>query len=171
MGSFASITINNFLGLNTSRDELSLIPGQLEKNENYLYMPTGGLEERGGGAELSMAPSSGNPVYSLATYTNQNGTDFLITNQGTDAYYYSSGWNALSLTLTSNKKTRWAQSGKSTATALYGVNANDSVIKISGATPTGSTVSNSPTTCKYIIFHKNRLFAADDTTLCFPVTI
>jgi hypothetical protein len=167
MGSFNSITISRFLGLNSSRDELSLIPGQLEVNNNYLYMATGGLEERGGGAKLSNSPNSGNPVFSLSTYTNENGNEFLITNQGTDAHYYSSGWNALSLTLTADQKTRWAQSGKSTSTALYGVNGSDSVIKISGVTPTGSSVSNSPTTCKYIIFHKDRVFAADDTTLYF----
>ena len=167
MGSFQSITINKFLGMNTSRDELSLVPGQLSWNQNYLYMPNGGLEERGGGAKLSNSPDGSNKVYSLANYTNENGQEFKITNQGTDAYYYSSGWNALSLTLTSNKKMRWAQSGKGSAIALYGVNGNDSVTKITGTTPTGSAVSNSPTSAKYIIFHKNRLFAADDTTLYF----
>ena len=48
--------------MNTSRDELSLIPGQLSKNENYLYMASGGLRERGGGARLSSAPSAGNQI-------------------------------------------------------------------------------------------------------------
>lgn len=167
MGSFPSITIDRFLGMNTSRDELSLIPGQLSENQNYLYMTNGGLEERGGGAKLSNSPDGSSKVYSLSNYTNENGQEFLVTNQGTDAYYYSSGWNALSLTLTSNKKMRWAQSGKGSAIALYGVNGNDSVTKISGVTPTGSVVASSPTTAKYIEFHKNRLFAADDTTLYF----
>jgi len=167
MGSFQSVTINRFLGMNTNRDELSLLPGQLSLNENYLYMTNGGLEERGGGAKLTNAPSVGNKLYSLANYTNQNGQEFLITNQGTDAYYYNSGWNSLSLTLTSNQKMRWAQSGKGSSIALYGVNGSNLVTKVSGITPTGSSVANSPTTCKYIEFHKNRLFAADDNTLFF----
>jgi hypothetical protein len=167
MGSFPSITINKFLGMNTSRDELSLLPGQLSENQNYLYMTNGGLEERGGGAKLSNSPDGSGKVYSLDNYTNENDQEFLITNQGTDAYYYSSGWNALSLTLTASKKMRWAQSGKGSAIALYGVNGNDSVTKISGVTPTGSVVANSPTTGKYIAVHKNRVFIADDTTLYF----
>lgn len=166
MSSYPSVTIKNFIGMNTSRDELSLIPGQLSKNENYLYMASGGLSERGGGELLSAPPSAG-AVFSLSNYRNQSGTEYLITNQGTDAYYYNAGWNALSLTLTASKKTRWAQAGKGAATALYGVNANDSIIKISGATPTGSSVSNSPTTCFDIKKHKNRLFAIDKTTLYF----
>jgi len=166
MSSFASISIDKFRGLNTTRDELSLIPGQLSLNQNYLYMASGGLRERGGGAKLSDPPSAG-AVFSLANYINENGTEFLITNQGTDAYYYSSGWNALSLTLTTGKKTRWAQAGKGSATALYGVNENDSVIKISGTTPTGSSVSSSPTTCLDLVKHKNRLFAVDESTLYF----
>lgn len=166
MSTFPSVSINKFIGLNTSRDELSLIPGQLSKNQNYLYMASGGLRERGGGAKLSDPPSAG-ALFSLGNYRNSSGTEFLITNQGTDAYYYSSGWNALSLTLTSGKKTRWAQAGKGSLTALYGVNGNDSVIKISGTTPTGSSLSNSPTSCFHIEKHKNRLFAIDTTTLYF----
>ncbi len=166
MSSFPSVTISKFLGLNTNRDELSVIPGQLSKNENYLYMARGGLQERGGGAKLSDPPSAG-AVFSLSNYRNESGTEYLITNQGTDAYYYNSGWNALSLTLTASKKTRWAQAGKGSSTALYGVNANDSVIKISGGTPTGTTVSNSPTDCFEIERHKNRLFAVSKTTLYF----
>jgi len=78
MGSFQSITINKFLGMNTSRDELSLVPGQLSWNQNYLYMPNGGLEERGGGAKLSNSPDGSNKVYSLANYTNENGQEFKI---------------------------------------------------------------------------------------------
>lgn len=169
MSSFPSVSIDNFLGLNTSSDELSVIPGQLILNENYLYMPNGGLEERGGGAKLSDAPSAGNPVFSLSNYINSAGTEFLIINQGTDAYYYSSGWNAMSLTLTSSLKTRWAQAGNGANTALYGVNGTDSVIKISGTTPTGTTVSDSPTTTSFIKLHKNRLFAAEasSSTLYF----
>ena len=167
MSSFASVTIDKFIGMNSSRDELSLIPGQLSKNNNYLYMASGGLRERGGGARLSSAPSAGNQIYSLSNYRNSSGSEFLICNQGTDAYYYNSGWQALSLTLTSNKKIRWAQAGKGSSTALYGVNANQGVIKISGTTPSAALVSNSPTSCFQIVKHKNRLFAIDKTTIYF----
>ena len=167
MASFPSVSIDKFLGMNTSRDELSLIPGQLSKNQNYLYMANGGLKERGGGEKLSNPPSAGE-VFSLDNYRNQSGTNYLITNQGTDAYYYNSGWNALSLTLTSGKKIRWAQAGKGAATALYGVNANEGVIKITGSTPTGSIVANSPTDAVAIKKHKNRLFTLNvDGTLSF----
>lgn len=166
MAGLSSVTIDKFRGLNTTKEELSLIPGQLSKNQNYLYMASGGLKERGGGVKLSSPPAVGK-LYSLDNYVNENGLEFLITNQGTDSYYYSSGWNALSLTLTSNLKTRWAQAGSGSLTALYGVNGTDSVIKISGVTPTGSLVASSPTTCTDIERHKNRLFAIDDTSLYF----
>lgn len=130
-------------------------------------MASGGLSERGGGAKLTDPPSAGE-TYSLANYRNQSGSEFLITNQGTDAYYYNSGWNALSLTLTADKKTRWEQAGKAAATALYGVNGNDSVIKITGSTPTGSLVSDSPTDAIAIKLHKNRLFTLNSAgTLSF----
>ena len=129
-------------------------------------MANGGIRERGGGARLSSPPSAG-ALYSLSNYRNSSGTEYLITNQGTDAYYYSSGWNALSLTLTSNKKTRWEQAGKDSSTALYGVNGNDSIIKISGTTPAGSSVSNSPTDCISIKKHKNRLFGLNSKGTLF----
>ena len=167
MSSFASTSIDKFIGLNTSRDELSLIPGQLSKNHNYLYMANGGLRERGGGDKLTGSPLGG-VVYSLSSYRNENGTEYLITNQATDVYYYSSGWNALSLTLTSNKKMRWVPGGKGTDSALYGINGSDTIVKVSGVTPTGSSVSGSPTDSIAMIKHKKRLFSLNQNgTLYF----
>ncbi len=164
MPNWPSVKIDKFIGMDLSRNEVSLIPGQLSKNENYLYQINGGLSERGGGAKLSDPPSAG-PVYGLGNYINANNSEFLITVQGTDAYYYSAGWNALSLSLTSNQRTRFAEAGSGSNRALYGVNGSDSVIKISGTTPTGSSVASSPTDATNIILHKNRLFAinANDT--------
>lgn len=167
MSVWPNIVIDKFVGMDLTRNELSLLPGQLTKNENYLYQINGGLAERGGGAKLSDPPSTG-ALYGLGNYINGSSSEFLITVQGTDAYYYSSGWNALSLTLTSNKRMRFASAGASSSRALYGVNGFDSVTKISGTTPTGSVVASSPTTAVDIILHKNRLFAIDeDDTLYF----
>src|SRR3990167_8635501 len=169
MGSLPSIEINNFIGVNKTKDYLSLIPGQLMTNRNYLYMSNGGLYERGGGALLKAPPAAG-ALYSLANYKGNSGTEFLITNQGTDAYYYAtSAWNALSLTLTTSLKTRWAEAGFGANRAIYGVNGTDAVIKIldTAGTPVGSSVGSSPTTLTDIILHKNRLFGVAGDLLYF----
>lgn len=155
--------------MDLTRNELSLLPGQLMANNNYLYLDNGGLEERGGGAKLSDPPSAG-VVYGLSNYRNENGSEFLVTIQGTDAYYYDSGWNALSLTLTSSKRTRFQMAGAGSNVALYGVNGTDLVIKINGTTPTGALVADSPTDVTAIATHKNRLFATSKTTLYFTET-
>jgi len=172
MGSAQSITVDKFTGLNKTKDYLSVLPGQLTENYNYLYMPSGGLQERGGGVKLSNPPAAG-AVYSLANFRGASATEYLITNQGTDAYYYTTAWNALSLTLTSNLTTRWAEAGQGALRAIYGVNGTDSVTKIVEVTgtPTGSAVSGSPTAATQIILHKNRLFALAGDTLYFTESL
>ena len=163
MGNFNYITIKNFRGINKSRDVLSAIPGQLSKNENYLYETNGGLAERGGGAKLTENPSGGDdPIFSLANYTSPDGSNFLVTNQDTTAYYYDSGWNDLSLTLTADKRTVWEGAGFEAGRSLYGANGNDSIIKVTGNTPAGSSVTGSPTDATYLKLHKNRLFAINN---------
>ena len=149
--------------MDLSNNKLGLLPGQLSKNTNYFHMDNGGLEERGGGAKLSNAPSAGNPIYSLVNYIYSDGSEWHLINQGTDVYYYSSGWNALSLSLTTSLKTRWAHAGSGTSRAIYGVNGTDGVIKVveSGGVPTGSSVGSSPTDMVDIINHKGRLFGHD----------
>jgi hypothetical protein len=169
MGNFPNFTINKFRGMSKSRDMLNLLPGQLSHNQNYLYSSTGALYERGGGAELVVNPSTGSdPVFSLANYVAPNGTNYLITNQDATVYYYNSGWNDLSLTLTADKKIRWEGAGFEANRALYGANANDSIVKVAGNTPVGSLVSNSPTDAIKLKTHKNRLFAVNNAdTLYF----
>jgi len=163
MGNFDYITIKQFRGLNTNRDTLSLFPGQLMKNQNYLYGTNGELYERGGGSKLSDNPSGGtDPVFSLSTYVSPNGTNIIVTNQGTTAYYYDSGWIDLSLTLTSDKNIVWENAGFEANRSLYGVNGVDSVIKIIGNTPVGSSVGSSPTDAITLKLHKNRLFASNN---------
>lgn len=163
MGNFPYFLINKFIGMSKSRDILDLLPGQLSINENYLYASTGGLYERGGGAELTANPSGGtDPVFSLGNYLTPNGTNYLITNQDSTVYYYNAGWQDLSMSLTADKKMRWEGAGFEANRSLYGVNANDSVVKITGNTPAGSTVSNSPTDCIQLKLHKNRLFGINN---------
>lgn len=161
MSNYPSITISTFLGLDSGRDKLDLLPGQLIVNENYLYDIDGSLYERGGGDLLSASPSSGNPMYGLGNYQNNSGGQFLISVQGTSAYYYNAGWNTLGVTLTSNLVMRFENAGFGSGRALYGVNGTDSVLKISGTTPAGSFVASSPTDATQIKLHKNRLFAID----------
>lgn len=159
MGSYPYITIKNFIGMSKSTDKISLLPGQLSRNDNYLYMSNGGLYERGGGAELVANPSGGrDPVFSLANYVSPNGNNFLITNQDSTAYYYSSGWNNLSFSLATDKKVRWENAGFESNRSIYGVNGIDPVIKITGDVPVGSLVSDSPTDMIMLKLHKNRLF-------------
>lgn len=159
MGNFPFVQVDRFRGLTTSRDQLNSLPGQLIKNENYLYMSNGGLYERGGGAELTANPSGGiDPVFSGANYITPSGSNFLVTNQDTTAYYYNAGWQDLSLSLTADKLTRWEMAGFEAGRALYGVNGIDSVIKIIGNSPVGSAVANSPTDMIKLKLHKNRLF-------------
>lgn len=82
MGNFDYVTIKNFSGMNTNRDVLSTLPGQLIMNDNFLYGTNGGLYERGGGAKLTSNPSGGtDPVFSLSNYIAPNGTNYLITSQ------------------------------------------------------------------------------------------
>lgn len=166
---YSYLEISTFRGLTKSNDVLSALPGQLSKNENYLYMSNGGLQERGGGAELTTSPTaSSDPVFSLSNYKAPNGSEFLVTNQDSTVYYYNSGWNDLSMSLTADLKTRWEQAGFESNRALYGVNGTDSVIKVAGNTPVGSTVSGSPTDAIQLKLHKNRLFAVNnDDTLYF----
>lgn len=170
MSNFPSLTIDKFLGLNLNTDKLDAIPGQLVKNNNYLYMTNGGLEERGGGMKLTDPPSAGR-CYALENYIDGSGDQWLITIQGTKAYYYNSGWVDLGLTLTSNKTARFDHAGFSTTRALYGVNENNSIIKIvtGGGVPTASIISgaNVPTNAIDIKLHKNRLFAIAGDTLYF----
>ena len=78
MGNFPSVVIDKFLGMNTSRNKLGLLPGQLSRNENYLYMSTGGLEERGGGAKLSDPPAA-SVVFGGGNLELDDGTQYLIT--------------------------------------------------------------------------------------------
>jgi hypothetical protein len=151
MPQFPAIVIDRFIGMDLTKNKLSLLPGQLMLNDNYLYLQNGGLQERGGGAKLSDPPSAG-VLYGLGNYINENGSEYLVTIQGTDAYYYDSGWNALSLTLTSNKRTRFQMAGAGSSRALYGVNGADS------------------TDVTAIATHKNRLFATSTTTLYFTET-
>lgn len=158
---FPYVSIDKFGSLNLNKNQLNLDPGQLIQNENYLWNNNQQLYERGGGAKLSNAPSAGNPLFGLGNYKNSSSSEFLVTVQGTDAYYYNSGWNALSLTLTSNKKMRFESAGFGANRALYGFNGNEGVVKITGTTPAGSIVGSSPTTCVMGILHKNRLFAID----------
>jgi hypothetical protein len=169
MGNYPYVELNTFRGLTKSTDILGALPGQLSKNNNYLYMENGGLKERGGGDELTENPSGGNdPVYSLANYIAPNGSEYLVTNQDATVYYYNAGWNDLSLSLTADKKTRWEMAGYEANRALYGANGNDSIIKVAGNTPIGSTVSGSPTDCIKLKLHKNRLFGVNnDDTLYF----
>lgn len=155
--------------MDTTRDKLSLIQGQykdgisaqLMKNENYLYLSTGGLEERGGGAKVTNAPTASSRVYGFDNFKTAGGTDYFITVQGTKIYYYNSGWNDFGLALSSNKQMRFESAGAGTNRAFYGVNGYDSVTKITG-TPTAAAVASSPTTCRFIKLHKNRLFAIDN---------
>lgn len=169
--SFRTVEIKSFIGMDLSSDPLHLIPGQLRKNDNYLYLHNGGLEERGGGDQLTTAPSAGNPVTGLGNYRNSAGSEFLITVYGTDIYYYDSGWTSITSALTSGLKMRFESSGAGSNVALYGVNGTDSVYKISGTTPTAAAVASSPTDMIDIRLHKNRLFGlALDGTLYYTDT-
>lgn len=153
--------------MNRTKDYLSYIPGQLRQNYNYLYMANGGLEERGGGALLKAPPAAG-AVYSLANYEGASGNSYLITNQSTKVYYFTTAWNDTGVAVTTSLKTRWAQAGVGALKAFYGVNGTDSVTKIVevAGTPTGTAVASSPTAMIDIIQHKNRLFGiAEDGTL------
>lgn len=160
MTNYPYVSINGFLGLSKTTDILSLPPGKLIQNKNYLYDENRELYERGGGAKLTNAPSSGNPLLGLGNYKNNAGSEFLVCAQGTDLYYYDSGWQSLSLTLTSGKRTRFEAAGYSTGRALYACNGFDGVKKISGTTPTAGAVSSSPNVT-FMKLHKNRLFGTD----------
>jgi len=175
MKDFPSITLDNFVGMDTTDNKLSLQSNQLSKCLNMLYSATGGIYKRTGGAKLSDPPSAG-VIYGVGNYKNNNASEYLVCAQGTDLYYYSSGWNALSLTLTTSQTTRFESAGYSTNRALYAVNGSDSIVKIymSGinVVATQITIANgftydSPTTGTCIKLHKNRLFVANKDTLYF----
>lgn len=175
MKDFPSIVFDNFIGMDSSDDKLSLLPGQFSLVQNMFYSKTGGILKCGGGAKLSDPPSTG-ILYGLGNYRNNSGSEYLICAQGTDLYYYSSVWNALSLSLTSNQKTRFEQAGYSTNRALYAVNGSDTLIKIymSGLSVIAKKVNvangftyDAPSSCTSIKLHKNRLFLADKDTLYF----
>lgn len=163
------ITIKQFLGLNLSQDVLNVLPGQLSINNNYLYMSNGGLQERGGGDELSSDPVGGdNKVYGFDNYLSNTNQNYLITVQGTKVYgYYTAAWHDLGVTVTTSLKTRFEQAGFDATRALYGVNGVDGVIKIIGDTPTASIVAATPTTMTGLKLHKNRLFGWAQDTLYF----
>lgn len=176
---FQSVSLDRFMGLDNSPDELNLLPGQLRVNENYLYLENGGLSERGGGAKIDDPPSAG-VLYGLSSFTNDSDDTYLVCAQGTDLYYYdSASWNALSLTLTGSKLTRFAQAGFGAARSLYAVNGAERIIKITMTTGavTGSILAaagpnNAPAGCQYIKLHKNRLFASDGAdTIYFTDTL
>jgi len=174
MGNFPSIVIDKFLGMNTSRNKLGLLPGQLSRNENYLYMSTGGLEERGGGAKLSDPPAA-SVVFGGGNLELDDGTQYLITVQGTTIYYYDSAWIAVKdasnplidfVLSASDKKIRFENAGYTTAStfrSLYGVNANEEVIKIykDGSNIVAKSIASSPTDLIKLKLHKNRLFGID----------
>jgi len=168
MSNFPYISINKFYGVDRSNNKLaSEIPGQLLLNQNYLYMNNGGLEERGGGAKLTNAPTANLPIYGLGVYQNNISENFLIASQldvagmTNDLYYYDSGWNALGiLQMGLTNRVRFEQAGYDVNRALYVVNGADGVFKITGNVPTASAVASSPVS-PIIKLHKNRLFATD----------
>ncbi len=175
MGNYPYAEVKYFRGLTTSRDLLTSIAGQLQKNHNYLYMPAGGLEERGGGARLTQNPNSSSdaddPIFSLSNYIAPNNSEFLITNQDQKVYYYNSGWqdaNA-SLALTADKKIRWEMAGFDTARAIYGASGEAYLVKVIGNTPAATKVTSGiPSGLIQLKLHKNRLFGVDnEDTLYF----
>jgi hypothetical protein len=173
MSSFPYTEVSRFIGMDTTRNKLS-IPSysqdgtvmaiKLSLNENFLYMSTGGLESRGGGDKLATGPVATDVVYGLANYQNDSDSQYLVSVHGSKLYYYDSGWVDFGISLTANKRMRFAGAGYGPNRALYGVNENDSVIKVamSGGVPVASAVSSSPTTAKYLKLHKNRLFWIDN---------
>ena len=176
---FQSVSLDRFMGLDNSPDELNLIPGQLRLNQNYLYLENGGLSERGGGEKIDDPPSAG-VLYGLSSFTNDSDDTYLVCAQGTDLHYYDSGsWNALSLTLTGSQLTRFEQAGFGAARSLYAVNGTERIIKITMTTGavTASILAaggtdNAPAGCKYLKLHKNRLFASDGAdTVYFTDTL
>lgn len=175
MGNYNYTEIKYFRGLTKSRDVLTSLDGQLQKNHNYLYMPAGGLEERGGGARLTQNPNAGidteDPIFSLANYIAPNNSEFLITNQDDKVYYYNNGWqdaNA-SLGLTADKKIRWEMAGFGVNRAIYGVSGEDYIVKVIGNTPSATKVTSGiPSGLIQLKLHKNRLFGVDnEDTLYF----
>lgn len=173
MSDFPYVEVSRFLGMDTTRNKLSIpsfssngveMAVKLSLNENLLYLSTGGLETRGGGEVLDTAPTASSVIYGLGNYQNDSDSQYLICVQGTKIYYYDAGiWNDLGLTLTSNKRMRFEGAGFGSNRALYGVNEFDSVVKVymSGATVTAAFVASSPTTAKYLRLHKNRVFWID----------
>lgn len=167
---YEAVKIERFIGMDTTTNNLNLLPGQLQNNENYLYQENGGLSERGGGAKIMDPPSAGR-LYGLSNFVDQNSVNWLICTQGTDAYYESgSSWNALSLTLTTSKTMRFEGAGFTTTKALYGTNATDGVVKIDlnvgPNVPQASILNtgapdNAPDNMTYLKLHKNRMFGID----------
>lgn len=168
--------------MNTSTDKLSVAsqtPGQLAFNRNFLYMNTGGLYERGGGALLSENPNyavtPADPIFSLGNYINASGSEYLLTNQDDKAYYYSTGWNDLGVTLTPDLRMTWEGAGYSTDRSAYGTNGTDRLVKVymSGGVPIAKLV----TTANSFLYdspvmdgtkqHKDRLFGFKDDNLFF----
>jgi hypothetical protein len=168
MGNYPYTEVKYFRGLTKSRDVFNALAGQLSKNENYLYMANGGLEERGGGLLLTENPNFSvnpdDPVFSLANYTSPNDSEFLITNQDDKVYYYSNGWNDAnaSLGLTADKKIRWEMAGFGANRAIYGASGENYLVKVIGNTPVASKItSNVPSGLIHLKLHKNRLFGVD----------
>lgn len=49
MSTRSSISISKFLPIHLTQNKTQFQIGRLMKNQNYLYLVNGGLEERGGG--------------------------------------------------------------------------------------------------------------------------
>ena len=156
------MAIDKFLGMDTSRNSLSLIPGQLMLNHNYLYMANGGIEQRGGGDKLTNAVVAGTPLYGLANFKTNSDNEYLIAIHNTDIYYYSSGWNSIYSAMTANTKTRFEAAGSGANRALYVCNGVDIVKEVKNDVPTASEVALSPTVTMMKL-HKKRLFGIGTT--------
>mgnify|MGYP003131883256 CR=1 FL=1 len=175
---FQTVSMDRFLGLDNSADELGLLPGQLRRCENYVFMANGGLKERAGGSKHSDPPVAG-AIYGLSSFTNSSGTSYLICAQGTDLYYYDSEtWNAFGLTLTASQTVRFEAAGFGATPALYACNGEESIIKIDmGASPQAALLTtgapdNAPETVQFLKLHKNRLFGSDGAdTIYFTDTL
>lgn len=171
--------------MNRSRDKLSVasnVPGQLAYNRNFLYMSTGGLYERGGGAKLTENPNysaiNDDPVFSLDNYINGGGSEYLLTNQDDKAYYYDSGWNDLGVTLTADQRMEWEQAGYDADRSAYGTNGIEGIMKVymSVGVPVGEIITtangylhNAPVV-DGLKLHKDRLFGFKNDTIFFSET-
>ena len=68
MGNYPYTEVKYFRGLTKSKDVFNALTGQLSKNENYMYMANGGLEERGGGLLLTENPNFSYFILFYAAY-------------------------------------------------------------------------------------------------------